>query len=199
MAFKRSAVRSRLSPPSENTEEKSPVFLFCTVHGRTADLLQLNPGQRNPLRAAAERPEPSAVRSRLSPPNENTEEESPVFLFCTVHGRTADLLQLNPGQRNPLRAAAERPEPSAVRSRLSPPNENTEEESPVFLFCTVHGRTADLLRLNPSQRNPLRAAAERPEPSVVRTRLSPKSELSRTPCGFGTVLVLLWAEKRPDF
>ena len=88
---------------------------------------------------------------------------------------------------------------SAVRSRLSPPSENTEEKSPVFLFCTVHGRTADLLRLNPSQRNPLRAAAERPEPSVVRTRLSPKSELSRTPCGFGTVLVLLWAEKRPDF
>ena len=107
---------------------------------RTADLLRFNHGQRKPLRPAAKRLGPSAVRSRLSPPRKRPRILSLAFCFMRKVPRTADLLLFNHGQRKPLRPAAKRLGPSAVRSRLSPPT--TDRKANALRFCSIYGSDA---------------------------------------------------------
>ena len=93
MAFKRSAVRSRLSPPKRN-DTRLCVVSFIRNAQRTADLLHFN---KRSMTNAAKPSHLSAVRSRLSPPRKN-DTRLCVVSFIRNAQRTADLL---PFKRTP--------------------------------------------------------------------------------------------------
>ena len=139
MAFKRSAVRSRLSPPTENAGHKSGVFLFGKqdVHPLTSCIMIIGRVAAFPALA----PERSAVRSRLSPPTENAGHKSGVFLFGKqdVHPLTSCIMIIGRVAAFPALA----PERSAVRSGLSPQKETITEEvknSLRFVLNQIGGR-----------------------------------------------------------
>ena len=80
MAFKRSAVRSRLSPP--NTEAKASVF-FVLSENRTADLLHFNPVSDSRLAGIS----PLAVRASLLRFGPEVSMETKPKVFRTFSGR----------------------------------------------------------------------------------------------------------------